>query len=258
MRKGILAVVIVGLLLAPSAFAQQATIPPAEEEIAALEQLYDQVAGYFGNLIAELKGAVQALDASDQDLADRYQSLEARLKDVEAKIGQLQEMCARLPQLADRLQALEARVADEVASLKSEMDKKLGVWAGDLNSKLSDHEARISALEEQDLGSLQRRILALEQATQALQVKIENNRAKLEGFEAALGGFTADIQANKDAIAHLKTRVDDQDVRIATLEARVEGLDVQAVQDAVGAAQGMALLALLAGIGAIALHLMGQ
>lgn len=257
MRKRILAVALVGLLLAPLAFAEEAGgLPPAEEEIAALEQVYDQVVSYFGSLIAELKGAVQALNASDQDHAARYQALVAELKDVEAKIGQLQEMCAQVPQLAGRLQALEARLADEVATLKSDVEKKLGVLADDLTSQLSDHEARISALEKQDMGSLQRRILALEQASQALQVKIENNRAKLAGFEAALGGFTADIQANKDAIALLQTRVNDHDDRIATLEAQVEGLDIQAMQDALGAAQGMALLALLAGIGTIVLYLM--
>ena len=72
-----------------------------------------------------------------------------------------------------------------------------------------------------------------------------------------MGGFTADIQANKDAIAQLKGRVDDLDARVTTLEAQVEGLDVKAMQDTLGTVQGMALLALLAGIGAIALHFMG-
>ena len=54
----------------------------------------------------------------------------------------------------------------------------------------------------------------------------------------------------------MTARMSDQETRLTALEAQVDGLDVQAVQDALGAAQGMAILALLAGIAAIVLVFM--
>jgi hypothetical protein len=46
--------------------------------------------------------------------------------------------------------------------------------------------------------------------------------------------------------------------RVTALEAQVAGLDAQALQDAIGAAQGLAILALLASIAALVLVFMGQ
>ena len=301
-------IVIVGLLLAPWAYAEGGAAQP--------DVAYGQVLACFEGFLAELNDAIQALNQTDEDLAARYRTLAAELSEAKAAIGQLQESVAGLIPRIEGLEAGLAEAAEAISNLhdlvedkfaqvqarfetneaamqslvedftsfKAQVEEQLGALAArlaecmascderfgalsaqlaeladslaTLSNQVSDHEARLAALEEQDLGSLQRRILALEQAAQALQIKIENNRAKLEGVEAALGGFTADIQANREAIASLTARMSDQETRLTALEAQVEGLDVQAVQDALGAAQGMAILALLAGIAAIVLVFM--
>jgi len=309
MSRKIVGIIIVGLLLAPGAY--------AEGEAAQPDVAYGQVLACFEGFLAELNDAIQALNRADQDLVARYRTLAAELSEAKAAIGQLRESVAGL---VPRIEGLEAGLADaaeaisnlhdlvadkfaevqarfeaneaaiqglveDFTSFKAQVEGQLGALAdrlaqcmascderfgalsaqlaelaeslATLSSQVRDHEARLAALEEQDLGSLQRRILALEQAAQALQIKIENNRAKLEGVEAALGGFTADIQANKEAIASLTRRLGAQETRLTALEAQVDGLDVQAVQDALGAAQGMAILALLVGIAAIVLVFMG-
>ena len=272
MRRKLLGIVIVGLILAPWALADQG---------APVEGAYDQVLSCFETFLGDLKGAIDSLNAADQDLEARYQALAVELKDAEATILQLQDAVAQIPGLADRIGSLEEKLnevitavhqlrtdaearfaqltdriqageealqslaadfeafkaemesklaalaqqlADEITKLSQNCDQKfaalkaqldeLAAGFSDMSAQLADHEARIAALEEQDLGSLQRRILALEQAAQALQIKIENSRAKIEGIEAALGGFTADIQANKDALASLTARVNEQDTRL--------------------------------------------
>ena len=51
--------------------------------------------------------------------------------------------------------------------------------------------------------------------------------------------------------------MDDHEARLATVETTVVGLDVTALQDAVTMAQGMAIVALVAGLAGLVLGLLG-
>ncbi len=276
-------------------------LPPAEEEIAAMEKAFGEVTGFFAELIAELKWAVAALNEVDQELNARYRALAVQLKDAEAKLMQLADVCARVPELekrvdglTDRLTELTNRVTDlrrRVDSEVSRLDTRVDGVAGDLaelqaglsgnveelearllsvlsdvaglredvksfSSRLSDHESRLSKLEEMDLGSLHRRVLGLEQSVQALQIKIDNNRKKIEGVEATLSGLSADISAQRSLIADLDGRVTDQEARLGEVEQMVEDLDVAALREALGTAQVLGILGLLLGAGALVLVLL--
>lgn len=345
MKRVIGGLVVGAVLLGGIALAQGGVkLPPAEEEIAAMESAFNQVSLFFAGLITELKGAVSALNAVDADLAAKYRAVAAQLKDAEGKIRELQEICARVPGLMNRVDGLAGRLeeawaqivelraiagnlaktdqelaagitalaqglektrqdfataiatlGDKVsdltrqgavhgnrltalegavlalksgieaceASLRAEIEglgKKLGDQVlglqssiAQINRQLADHAGRIAALEAQDIGSLQRRILALEQAVQALNIKIENNREKIAYLEKAIGGFTSDI---KTTIGALQAKVEDHETRLATVETTVIGLDVKALQDGLAMAQGIAIVALLAGLAALVIGLL--
>lgn len=293
MKRWVSGMMLGAILLGGVVLAQGgAQLPPATDEIAAMEHAFSQVTEFFATLISELKGAVSTLNAADQDLLAKYRAVAVQLKDAEARILQLQDVCARVPALAKGVEGLSARLeeawarigelradveagkrtdqelAASIALLADNMEKtkdQLTAAIAELGNKMSEiarqvdnHETRIAALEAQDIGSLQRRVLALEQAAQALQIKIENNREKVAGLEKVLGGFTADLEATKTALGALAAKVDEHEARLATVETTVDGLNVKAVQEALGMAQGVATIALLAGIAALVLYLVGM
>jgi len=322
-------------------------LPPAEEEIAAMESAFNCVSLFFAGLITEVKGAVAALNAVDADLAAKHRAVADQLRNAEGKIRELQEICARVPGLMSRVDGLATRLdeawaqivqlrsiaeslhktdqelaaglsslaqglektrqefataiamlGDKVSDLTRQgtvhgtrltalegavlalrsqieaceealraeigaLDDKLGGQIVSLqgsiasvNRQLADHAGRIAALESQDIGSMQRRILALEQAVQALNIRIENNREKISYLEKAMGGFTADVRTTVGA---LQAHVEDHEARLTTVETTVVGVqsDVQALRDELAMAQGMAIVALLAGLAALVLGLLG-
>jgi len=124
---------------------------------------------------------------------------------------------------------------DEIASMQAAFGEVTVVQdVENLGSRLDDHESRITTLEQIDLGAVQRRLLALEEARQALQIKIDNNRAKVEGVEAALGGYQSDIESLKTSISDLGTSLEAQGAELTALKEEVASL--KAVQDSQWAA----------------------
>ncbi len=342
MMKRVVGGLVAGaVLLGAVALAQGGVqLPPAEEEIAAMQSAFNQVSAFFAGLITEIKGAVATLNAVDADLAAKYRAVAAQLRDAEGKIRELQALAANIPGLVSGLEAARAQIADLLlaveglkktdqelaagltalarnlegtrqdlaaaiatlsekvsdlakqgvaygnritalegavlalksavegceASLRAEIEglagrtgeQILGIQASlaQINRQLSDHAGRIAALEAQDIGSMQRRILALEQAVQALNIKIENNREKIAYLEKAIGGFTADL---KTTIGALQAKVDDHGTRLEAAETSVTTLqtDVQALKDGLALAQGLAIVALLVGLAGLVLGLLG-
>lgn len=345
MNRRIVGAVLAGVLaLGLAGWGQGAVqLPPAKEEIAAMEQAFAQVTRFFGALITELKGAVEALNAVDADLAARYRSAAARLGEAEAKILELQAICANVPGLMTKVDGLASRLedawvqiadlrrtaeglkkadqelaagianvvgaleqtrrdlstaisslAEKVSALSGQMvsvesrlaaleaydirlteglakltDRVsvlegvakdlagqlggLGTTVAGLSRQLAEHTARIASLEAQDVASLQRRIIALEQSVQALNIKMENNREKIAALEKAIGGFTADLKAS---IGEFLVRVEQVEGKLTEFDSKVQA-DLKAVQDQVALAQGIAIVALLVGIGALVLGLLG-
>ncbi|HIE47929.1 TPA: hypothetical protein EYP84_03435 [Candidatus Bipolaricaulota bacterium] len=187
--------VLCGLLLVGGLGLAQAgggeiSLPPPEDEIAALEAAFGEVIGFFSSFIEEFKGSVAQIN-------ERFASLEGALADL---IAWVQDLDVRLSGLCDQV----AEHGGRIGALED--------WVGDL-------EERVTYLEEQDIGAVQRQLLAVEQAIQALQVKIDNNRAKIEGIEAALGGFQEEISAVRGEMDQLKGQVAAQvDAQLAAVQ----------------------------------------
>jgi chromosome segregation ATPase len=125
-----------------------------------------------------------------------------------------------------------------------------------ISAKLGEVEKRVATLESYDIGNLSRRVLSLEQAIQAVQIKIENNREKIAALEKTVGGLTADISALKESVLTLEARVSDHDTRIQAVEETL-GTNVKDLAARLDTVQALAVLGLLAGIGAIVLMLLG-
>lgn len=229
--------------------------------------------------IGDLRTLAEGLHTADQELAvgitSLAQSLEETRQEFIASIATLGEKVSDLTKqgAADREKittleaaalALQSQIEDCQATLRAELGVLDANLSDDLVSlegsiatlseQMADHAGRIAALESQDIGSLQRRTLALEQSVQALNIKIENNREKIALLEAAVGGFTSDL---KTTIGGLQAWVDDHEARLGVVEVAVGDLDVQALQDGIAMAKWIAIIALLAGFGALLLGLLG-
>ncbi|MFH1609765.1 MAG: hypothetical protein ABID40_03960 [Candidatus Bipolaricaulota bacterium] len=190
MAKRILGGLVVGtLLLAGTALAQGAVeLPPAEVEVVALEQAFAQVTDFFKGLITEFKGSLTMLQAEVRVLERQSLALQMGLEEI-----------------AGRVVKIEATILPLIRGL----------------------EGRIAALEKHDIGSLERRLGALDKATEALLVKIDNNRAKIEGLETALVAFSADSELCMSVAGETKAEVAAQRQEIETLSAEFTRLAQQ-------------------------------
>lgn len=268
--KRILMLALVGaflgfLVLAQEEEPQGANLPAAEEEITVMESAFGEVVEFFSAFIAELKGAIASLNAEDEELNAKYQALAVQLKDAEAKIIQLKMVCDQVPGLSDRVASVEETMksladalsshSEKIADLTAQLEKEVKAVLEQLSAQVADHEKRIKRLEDQDLGHLQRRVLALEQAVQALQAKIENNRTKIESFEASLADLSARIGSLEAQMAALGDGV------VSKAEFESFQADTQAkldeLQGALSGAQGIAILALLVAVGSLAYMFLG-
>lgn len=156
MVKRILGGLLVGSLLWTAGGLAQGgvVLPPAEDEVAAMESAFAQVTYFFKGFILEIKGSLTMLD-------ERVKSLERT--SLILKLG--------LEELGAQFKKFEGAVVPAIMAL----------------------EARVTALEKYDYASLERRIAALDKACEALAIRIDNNRAKIEGLEVALAGMRTAI-----------------------------------------------------------------
>ncbi len=217
-----------------------------DQELAAgltsLAQSLEKMRQEFATAIATLGDKVSDLTKQGTVHGNRITALEGAVLALKSQI----EMCEAT--LRAEIEALDGKLGEQVISLQGSI--------ASINRQLSDHAGRIAALEAQDVGSMQRRILALEQAVQALNIKIENNREKIAYLEKAMGGFTSDV---KTTVGALQAYVEDHETRLTAVETTVVGLqaDVQVLKDGLAMAQGLAIVALLAGLAALVLGLLG-
>ncbi len=280
-------VLVLGTALGLSASAEPTVVKlaPAAEEVQALREAWDKVLRVLEEFVVEMKGSVETLSKNDQDLLARYRILVVQLKDLEAKLLQLQELWTqKIPTLEKGLsdclsqiallrksleevmagyQAADAALEAKIAAVATQLDSKIAKLATQLESQMATLASqieqvskRVSVLESYDIGNLSRRVLSLEQAIQAVQIKIENNREKIAALEKSLGGFAADIAALKESVLSLEARVSDHAKRIATVEESL-GANVQDLSARLDSIQVLAILGLLAGIGALVLVLLG-
>jgi len=180
-------------LVSVAGLAQGAVVlPPADEEVAALEEAFAHITAFFKALITDFRVSLTTLN-------EKVAGLERATVVLRASLAQLTE----------RQEKFEASVIPV----------------------LRDHEGRLAAIERHDLESLQRRLLALDQAVQGLQLKVDHNRAKIEGLETALAALndrlTAEVEAMQNMVLSVKENTAAYEDALSTLTSRVETLEKQ-------------------------------
>jgi len=253
-----------------------------EQELAAMEAVFEGLESFMGELIGEVKGnmaGIVRLDEDSKNLRNILDAVTLELKAAEGRIVNLREDVDKMSNVQQefrvRIIALEAGLS-ELSAFCDELSVKADVTAEDL-AKLKEsyaalaadysafkvailadisalkkgHEdlvARVQRIEDEDVGTFKKKVLELERTMSALSIRIDNNRAKLEGFDHAIAGLANDVEANKSGILANMSLLEDHEARLMTLE---DGTMVADLQEQVSTLYFLAIIALLAGVGAL-------
>jgi len=259
-----------------------------EQELAAMEAVFEGLESFMGELIGEVKGnmaGIVRLDEDSKNLRNILDAVTLELKAAEGRIVNLREDVDKMSNVQQefrvRIIALEAGLS-ELSAFCDELSVKADVTAEDL-AKLKEsyaalaadysafkvailadisalkkgHEdlvARVQRIEDEDVGTFKKKVLELERTMSALSIRIDNNRAKLEGFDHAIAGLANDVEANKSGILANMSLLEDHEARLMTLE---DGTMVADLQEQVNTLYFLAIIALLAGVGALIWGFMG-
>jgi chromosome segregation ATPase len=230
---------------------------------------------YTDAIATELGGAqekIAALQSEDEALMARIQSLKSGLDELTAFA---EECCARLEQMILRNREEFTTALEGLAADLAQLESRFSDWAEDyaafkqivlddlaaihisvdhLGMALDDLQMRVQCLEDEDVGSFKRKVIELERNMAALSIKVDNNRTKLEGFDHALASLTTDIELNASGLLSAMSLIEDHEARLALLE---QGPADDDLEQRVSSASTLALLALLAGIGALVWSFVG-
>jgi chromosome segregation ATPase len=259
-----------------------------EQELAVMETVFGDLESFMGELIGEVKGnmaGIARLDEDSKNLRNILDAVTIELKAAEGRMVNLREDVDKMSNVQQefkvRIIALEAGLselsafcdelsvkadvtAEDVAKLKESCDAlaadysafKVAILA-DISALKKGHEAlvaRVQKIEDEDVGTFKKKVLELERTISALSIRIDNNRAKLEGFDHAIASLANDVEANKSGILANMSLLEDHEARLLALE---DGTMVADLQEQVNTLYFLAIIALLAGVGALIWGFMG-
>ncbi len=202
-------VVVGGLLLVlvlgtASGLAQGGVaLPPAEEEVAALESAFAQITKFFSGFIGDVKGSLAMLGRKVDDLEKATIVFQMGLEGLAQRF---RDQAGQLSSLADRVTTIERAIE------------------GSIGPALLNLDRRISALEKYDFASFERRLAALDHAHGALSVRIDNNRSKIEALEAALAATSAGLDERLAVVEEVQVEAATQREEIEALKAELARL----------------------------------
>ena len=190
---------------------------------------------------------VCAQDGSGGEIEAIPELLKQELATMEAVFAGMQSFMSELitevkANMAD-IEALDAALRDLDADLRA------------TEKRVDDLSIRVEKLESEELGTFKNKVLELERSISALSIKIDNNRNKLEGFDQAITDLHGQIEAATDGVLTNMTLLEDHEVRLSALEG---GTLLGDLQDQVSSVYVIALLALLAGAGALIWSFVGS
>ncbi len=270
------------VLFLPVVYAQEEGAEEAvpgllEQELARMESVFNGLEDFMGELIGEVKTSMADIDVLEEDAADLREVLNAvtiELKAAEGRIASLRNDLTKMgvvqQEFQVRITALEAGLS-ELSAFCEALAAKAEITAQDVADLLEfkatasadisalkrcceDLSARVQALEDEDVGTFKKKVLELERAMSALAIKIDNNRAKLEGFDHAIASLAGEIEANKSGLLANMSLLEDHETRLMALE---DGTMLADLQDQLNTAYFLAIVGLLAGVGALVWGFMG-
>ena len=271
-------------------------VPKLEQQLAKLESVFNELEHFMSELVIEVKGNmadINYIDKKLEDLRNVVKAVAAELKEAEGKIvglgneinimaGIQQEHKVRIVALQDGVAKLSAW-CDELRATLEGVQCDLAAFIQAFDALAKDYQAvksdfygfkesvladisalkkccenlsgRVEALEKEDVGSFKKRVLELERSMSALAIKIDNNRAKLEGFDQAIAGLAGEVEANKNSILTHMNLLEDHEARLTALEGNTK---IAELQEQVNTLYFLAILGLLAGIGALVWGFLGS
>lgn len=228
-----------------------------EQELAAMEAVFEGLESFMGELIGEVKGnmaGIVRLDENVKNLRNILDAVTLELKAAEGRIVNLREDVDKMSNVQQefkvRIITLEAGLSELAADYSA---FKVAILA-DISALKKGHEDLVARVEDEDVGTFKKKVLELERTMSALSIRIDNNRAKLEGFDHAIAGLANDVEANKSGILANMSLLEDHEARLMTLE---DGTMVADLQEQVSTLYFLAIIALLAGVGALIWGFMG-
>ena len=296
MKKAISIALVAALscvLFLPVVYAQEEGAEEAvpgllEQELSRMESVFSGLEDFMAELIGEVKTSMADIDNLEEDAADLREVLNAvtielkaaegriatlrgdltkvevlqqefqvRITALEAGLSELSAFCEALAAKAEITAADLAALRDEVTDWTTDYVAFKGIVLADISALKScceDLSARVQALEDEDVGTFKKKVLELERSMSALAIKIDNNRAKLEGFDHAIASLAGEIEANKGGILANMGLLEDHETRLVALE---DGTMLADLQDQLNTAYFLAIVALLAGVGALVWGFMG-
>ena len=270
------------VLFLPVVYAQEEGAEEAvpgllEQELARMESVFNGLEDFMGELIGEVKTSMADIDILEEDAADLREVLNAvtiELKAAEGRIASLRDDVTKMGVVQQEFQvriiALEAGLS-ELSAFCEALAAKVEITAQDVADLLKfkavaaadisalkrcceDLSIRVQSLEDEDVGTFKKKVLELERSMSALAIKIDNNRAKLEGFDHAIASLAGEIEASKSGVLANMSLLEDHETRLMALE---DGTMLTDLQDQLNTAYFLAIVGLLAGVGALVWGFMG-
>lgn len=270
------------VLFLPVVYAQEEGAEEAvpgllEQELARMESVFNGLEDFMGELIGEVKTSMADIDILEEDAVDLREVLNAvtiELKAAEGRIASLRDDLTKMgvvqQQFQVRITALEAGLS-ELSAFCEALAAKVEITAQDVAALLQfkavaaadisalkrcceDLSTRVQTLEDEDVGTFKKKVLQLERSMSALAIKIDNNRAKLEGFDHAIASLAGEIEASKSGVLANMSLLEDHETRLMALE---DGTMLTDLQDQLNTAYFLAIVGLLAGVGALVWGFMG-
>jgi len=240
--------------------------------VVALEAGLSELAAFCDELKARLDVAVADLgtlqDAFDALVADYnafkagYEAfkmaisgdLEALREAVFAEITGLRDaVYGDLDALRDSVYADLAGLSDAIYGELFAMEEAFTAELTLHGARIEDLDIRITALEDEDVGTFKKKVIELERSMAALAIRVDNNRAKLEGFDYAIATISEEMAGLREGLLQSNdSLLSEVDARLLALE---EGSNMQEQIDTLFF---ISIIALLSGVGALIWGFLGN
>jgi chromosome segregation ATPase len=204
-----------------------------KQELATMEAVFGGMQSFMSELVTEVKDSMAEIEAINQVLVELTTDLRAAEKRVD-------DLSVRVTQIDKGLNEVVLELTADLRAAEKRVD---------------DLSIRVEKLESEELGTFKNKVLELERSISALSIKIDNNRNKLDGFDQAIADLSVKTQDNTDGILGNMALLEDHEARISALE---DGTMLSDLQSQVSSLYVIALLALLAGAGALIWSFVGS
>jgi len=224
--------------------------------LAAAEGKLEQLQEHTGALQVGLEGLAAHVDSSIGSLGTRLEDLEAQieaLRDALAQVKSLSEMVSQHQAQMAELFAHRERMGAHMARLK-DMLQQLTEQTNFNSQQLEEHAARLDAIEAQlgqPDGDLQERVDRLADKIAEVLIEVETTRQQMTELQQALATLKDEVKREVLAAVRVPSA---EEIRLQVEE--IAAKQIKQAKARADAAQGLAVVALLAGMAAIAVALL--